>query len=169
MSTLVATFYSLLTPPPQILNLPSTSPNLAFERDAPVTFLDEFRMILFTSQISPGVLDFALFDTFVPRGHQMNSRRFSLPPRYHDWTSSICVDNDRCLGTLDQDGSLTTDPTQAVLVMMLSHHLGPSVLLIVRIQTLIERARSKGTDPCVPWDTWGSDAASLGWRWPNRA
>ena len=40
--------------------------------------------------------------------------------------------------------------------------LGPFVLLIMRIQTLIEHARLISTDAYVPWDVWGRDAVIVG-------
>ena len=132
------------------------------KRNTSVTFLDEFRMMVLTPPINPhDVLEFTLFDTLAPRGHPVNSRRFLLPPSYHDWTPSIHVDSGRCLGTLDRDEPLPTGPTQAVLVVRLVGHSRPRVLLIVRIQTLIEHVRSTGTDACVPWDVWGRGAAVM--------
>jgi len=117
--------------------------------------------MLWTEQFSPGDFEFTLFDTLVPRGHPVNSRRFCLPPRYHNWFPYIHVDRDRCLGTLGRDGSITTDPTQAVLVIKLVSYHEPRILLIVRIQTLIEHVRSTGTEACVSWDAWGRDAAVM--------
>jgi len=131
------------------------------EHGAFITFLDEFRMIFLAPQTSPDVLEFTLFDTLVPRGHPVHSRRFCLPPRYHDQFLSIHVDSDRCLGTLDRDRFLTTDPTQAVFVMKLVSHNRSRVLLIARMQTLIEYVRSTGTGACVPWDIWGRGAAIM--------
>jgi len=129
-------------------------------RKTHVTFLDEFRMMVLTPQIAPDVLEFILFDTLVPRGHPVISRRFCLPSRYRDWFPSVHVDGDRCLGTPDRDRPLIADPTQAVLVVKLDNN-GPCVLLVVRIQTLIEHVRSTGADTCVPWDVWGRGAGVM--------
>ena len=131
------------------------------ERNTSVTFLDEFRMVVLTPKITSNLLGFTLFDTLAPRGHSVNSRRFRLPPRYHDWTPSVHVDGDRCLGTLDRDKPLTTDPTQAILVVKLVGRSEPRVLLIARIQNLIERVHSTSADHCVSWDVWGRGAAVM--------
>ena len=64
------------------------------------------------------------------------------------------VDSDRCLGTLDRDRLFITDPTQAILVVQLVSNHGERVLIIVRIQTLIEHLCSINTDACAPWDEW---------------
>ena len=146
----------------QILSLPSTDENTAVEQTTTLTFLDEFRMVFLTPKTTSDVLGFTLFDTFVPRGRPVNSWRFCIPLRSHGWFPSIYVDNGRCLGTPDQDGSLTTDPTQAVFVVKQVSRNGPPFLLIMRIQTLIDHARSTSTDTCVPWDVWGKDTLVMG-------
>ena len=46
--------------------------------------------------------------------------------------------------------------------MNLVSPLGPFVLLIMRIQTLIEHARLTSTDAYVPWDVWGRDTVIVG-------
>lgn len=69
-------------------------------------------------------------------------------------------DGDRCLGTLDRDIPLTTDPTHAILIVQLISR-DPQlarVFLVVRIQTLIEHVSSMDADAYVPWDDWGRDA-----------
>jgi len=131
--------------------------------DITVTFLDEFRVISLAPSTSP-IPEFTIFDTLVPHNHQARSRRFCVPPRYHDWFPVLYVDGDRCLGTLDRP--LTTDPTQAVLVIKLVSPDGPRVLLIVQIQALIECVHSMSPDTCVPWEEWGRGAAVMdvpGW------
>ena len=137
-----------------MLDLPSMDGSSVVGRNASATFLDEFRMMVLTPQSTPDVPEFTVFDTLVSRSHQANSRRFCGPPRYRGWLPSVHVDSDRCLGTLDWDRPFTTDPTQAVLVVKLVGPNGSKVLLVVRIQTLIEHLRST-TDACVPWDVWG--------------
>ena len=125
--------------------------SIAVKEGTAVTFLDEFRIMAFT----PDVPELTLFDTHVPHGHPVNSRRFRMPLRYHDWFGSVRIDSDRCLGKLDRDRSFTTDPAQAVLVVKLLSRHGQCVLLIVRIQILIELVCSMNADACVPWDVWG--------------
>ena len=144
-----------------MFRLLSTDGGTAIYKNTSVTFLDEFRMMGLTPQITPDDLEFTSFDTFVPHGHPVNSRQFLLPPRCHGWTPSVHVDGDRCLGTLDRGGPLTTDPTQAVLVVKLARPRAVPVLLVVRVQTLIEHVRSASTDACVPWDVWARDAAVM--------
>ena len=123
--------------------------------DTRVAFLDEFRVMVF----APDVPEFTLFDTHVPPGHPVNSRRFRIPLRYHDWFPYVHVDSDGCLGTLDRDRPLTTDPAQAVLVVKLVSPQGRHVLLTVRIETLIEHVCSMNPDACVPWGVWGRGVA----------
>ena len=107
------------------------------------------------------VADFTIFDTFVPPNHQVHSRRFCVPTRYRDWFAVLHVDGDRCLGTLGKP--LATDPAQAVLAIGLVSPDGLQVLLIVKIQTLIEYVRSMhmDSDTRVPWEEWGSGAAVM--------
>jgi len=111
-------------------------------------------MVLISGR-SSDVSEFALFDTSVPRGHPVIPRRFRAPPRYHDWFPAVFLDVNRCSGILDQDGPFATDPTQAVFVMKLVSRQGPRVLLVVRIQSLIDHLRSPSTEACVPWHEWG--------------
>jgi len=151
----------LFTSPPQMLSLPCTDGGTMADEKTSVTFLDEFRVMVLAPKILPDVLEFTLFDTLDPRGYPVKSQRFCLPSRYRNWTPSMHVDGDRCLGTLDRDKPLTTDPTQAILVVKL---VGPSrlrVLLIVRVRTLIDHVRSKGTGARVPWDIWGRGTAVI--------
>jgi len=133
----------------------------AADRNISVTFLDEFRIMVLTPQSTQDVPEFTLFDTLVPHGYPVNSRRFRLPPRYHNWIPSAHVDGDRCLGTPDRDRPLITDPTQAVLVVKLAKPHTSPVLFIVRVQTLIEYVCSTSTDTCVPWDMWGRGAVVM--------
>jgi len=111
--------------------------------------------------------EFTIFDTLVPRNRPVCSRRFRLPPRYHGWLPVVYVDSDGCFETPDPDRPLTTDPTQAVLIMKLATPGRPRVLLIVRIQALIDHMHSMSTDTCVPWDEWGRGAVVM--EVPERA
>ena len=120
------------------------------------TFLDEYRIVVSASGSASDVPEFIAFDTSIPCGHPMNSKRFRAPPRYRGWPSTVCVDD-----VLDRDRPLTADPTQAVFVMKLTNLQSLCVLLIVRAQTLIEHIRSVNTDTCVPWDEWGRDAVVM--------
>lgn len=135
--------------------------NTRITRGTRVTFLDEFRMMVLTPKSVTGVLEFTLFDTLVPHSHPVDSRRFCGPPRYHDRFPTVCVDYDRCFGAPDRGRPLTTDPTQAVIVLALNNGHESCVLLIVRIQTLIGHVRSMGTNACVPWDVWGRDTVVM--------
>ena len=142
-----------------MLELPSADESILIAEYARVSFLDEFRMLVMTSD-PPDVPEFTLIDTLVLAGHSANSRRFRLPQRYRDLRPIIHVDGDRCLGTLDRDRPLITDPTQAVLVIELEGD-EQQVLVIVRIQTLVGHLRSVGADGCVPWDEWKGGAVVM--------
>ena len=129
-------------------------------RDTSVTFLDEFRMMVsIPSKLA--VPEFTVSDTLVSRGHRVNSQRFLLPLRYHDWWLSVHVDSARCLGTPDHNRLFITDPTQAVVVVELASPHGERVLIIVWIQTLIKHLRPTGANDFVPWDEWGSGATFI--------
>ena len=147
-----------LTLPLQMLNLSSTNRYPLSGGNATVTFLDEFRMMVLTHGTS-SVPEFTIFDTLGPSNHQVRSRRFCVPQRYHDWIPALHVDGDRCLGSLDRP--LMTDPAQAVLVITLVSPDGPRVLLIVRVRTLIECVHSMSPDTCLPWEEWGRGGAVM--------
>lgn len=97
--------------------------------------------------------------TFQVERVNVQTMRDTLVPRdqwtHDDWFPSVHVDSDRCFGTLDRDGPLTTDPAWTVLAVKLLSHHGRCVLLTVRIHTFIERGCSRNPDACVPWDVWG--------------
>ena len=122
------------------------------------TFLDEFRILVAAPKHTPdGALDaaeFTLFDTLVPRGHPVNSRRLRVPLRYSDWVPSVYVDSDGYLGMSNPGDPLTTDPTQPVFVLRLVSRYGPRLLLIVRTQVLIDCVFSANADADVPWEEW---------------
>jgi len=96
----------------------------------------------------------------------MNSRRFSLLPQYHDRDHLTFSNRDRPLVTLNSGGPLITDPTQAILVVVLSKSGHQNVLLVVRINALIERVCSTHTDVHIPWDEWGRNAVIMEDRRP---
>ena len=146
---------------PQILDLPSADGGTAIEHRTSATFLDEFRIIVSTPKSAQNATEFTLFDTLVPHGHLVNSRRFRVPLRHYDWAPSVHVDGDRCLGTPNPGDPLTTDPAQALLVLKLVSRYGPRVLLIVRTQVLIECVRSTSVDTYVPWEEWERGAVIM--------
>jgi len=142
-----------------VLSLPSG--NTPVTGATGVTFIDEFRMMVWVPRGTLDVPEFTLFDTLVPRGHQVNSRRFRVPLGYDNCSPTVFPDGDQCFGTPDLGRPLTTDPTQAVFVVKLATPRGARALLIVRIHTLIEYVRSTSADACVPWDEWGRGAAVM--------
>jgi len=73
----------------------------------------------------------------------------------------VFVDRDRPLGTLNSDGPLTTDPTQAILVVKLSKLRSRNVFLIVRISALVGHVYSMRSDAHLPWDEWGRNAVIM--------
>ena len=145
----------------QVLDLPSTDGSTPITSSTRVTFLDEFRIVVLTPEDISGVLGFTLFDTLVPRDHPVDSMRFGLPPRYHNWLPIVCVDYDRCFGAPDRGRPFTTDPTQAIIVVKLDGPDGSCVFLIVRTQTLIEHVRLVGADAWIPWNVWGRNTVVM--------
>lgn len=149
-----------LNSPLQILDLPTM--DLMGSGAAGVIFLDEFRLMLTTRDSGTGSLQFIVFNTLIPQDRPMSSRRLDLPPQYDsDRSALIYVDQDRSLGKLNRDGPVITDPTQAILVVKLTKLYHGDVLLVVRIQPLIERVCSTGTGANIPWDEWGRDAVIM--------
>ena len=151
----------------QVLDLPSTDEcTLVGEDTTTIAFLDEFRMVVLTPD-NTMIPRFTLFDTLVSGNHSVGSWRFRVPPRYQDWFPTMYVDGDRYLGALDQDTPLATDPAQAIFVVKLVSPNGPQVVLVVRIQILIEHVCSMSPDIYVPWDEWGRGAVVM--EIPQRA
>ena len=107
------------------------------------------------------VPEFISINTLTPRDHPLNLRRFRVPSRFRGWRPSVHVDGDRCLGTLDRDRPLITDPTEAIFILELVARDDQRVLIVVRIQTLIEHLCSVSTDGCVPWDEWRRGAVVM--------
>lgn len=122
--------------------------------DSHMLFLDEFRTVVQSRYMGTNPSKLIVFNTLIPQGHPRSSRRFGLPPQYQYAHVHIHADEDRYLGTLDRDAPFVTDPAQATIAVELS---GPEyhVLLVVRIQTLIEHVCSRHTNVHVPWDEWG--------------
>jgi len=125
-----------------------------------ITFLDEFRLMVSTSDHDGGLAELVLFNTLLPQDDQGNLRRFDIPLRYRGRFSSVITDRDGSPGT--QDGSLITDPAQAILVVDLCdgdepHHFS----LVFRTQALVARACSMSLDTCIPWDEWKRDAVIM--------
>ena len=124
-------------------------------------FLDEFRIMVTTRDTGTNAPGLTVYNTLLPQDHPMNSRRFSLPPRYHDRDHLMLVDQDRPLGALKSDGPLITDPTQAILVVELLKFGDRDILLVVRTQVLIEHACSTRADVHIPWNEWGRGAVVM--------
>jgi len=145
---------------PQVLDL--SAAHWRGSISAGVVFLDEFRIIVPTRYTGIDPPELIVFNTLIPQDYPRNAREFSLPPRYDsDYYALIHVDRDRYLGILDKDMPLITDPTQAILVVEVSRPMRRSVLLIVRMQALIEHVCSPRTDVQVPWDEWGRGAVIM--------
>ena len=129
-----------------------------------VTFLDEFRMMALHST-STITLDsypkLIVYDTLVPQDHPRSSRGFDLPRRYSGGHIKARVDRERSLGTVNRDGPLIADPTQAILVLEIAEGYNPQVLLVVRAQALVEHVCSTRMDVRVPWGEWGRDAVIM--------
>jgi hypothetical protein len=114
-------------------------------------FLNEFRIVVVTHSISPDPPELFVFNTLVPQDHPRSLQQFNLPPKYHNWYANIHLDHDRSLGTLNNDGPLMVDSTQAIVLVDMVSDLGePEVFLIVQTQFLIEHVCSVGTDVQIP-------------------
>jgi len=148
-----------LTSPPQVLNLPITD-WIGLNPSRPI-FLDGFRIMVPTHDTGTNVPEFIVFNTLIPQDHPMNSRWFSLPPQYHDRNPITFFDRDRSLGTLNSDGPIIADPTQAILVVRFSKPDHRDVLLVVRMQALIEHVCSARADVHIPWNEWGRGAVVM--------
>lgn len=149
-----------LNSPPQVLNLP-TMDSMGSGASG-VIFLDEFRIMLTTRDANTGSTQCIVFNTLIPQDQPMSSLRLSLPPLYDtDRNARIHVDQDRSLGTLDRDGPIIADPTQAILVVRLTRHYHGDILFVVPIQPLIERVCSARTGTHIPWSEWGRGAVIM--------
>ena len=103
-----------------------------------------------------------VFNTLLPQDHPRNMRRFRIPPKYRERNFHVNLDYYRSLGTVNREGPLITDPTQAILIMSLSPTpTEPHVYLVLRKQALIEHACSMHADVQIPWDEWGRGAVAM--------
>ena len=146
--------FIFLTSPPKVLDLPTLD-----EEERNPVFLDEFRVLIVTPDAGTSTLELTVYNTLIPQDRPMSLRRFSLPQKYRNRDVLIRVDGDRPLGTLNKGDPFITDPTQAIFIVEISKsHHQPTVLLVVRIQDLIEHVCSTCTDVRIPWDEWGRGA-----------
>ena len=151
---------SLLTSPSQLLELSSTDESKLVTRDTQVAFLDEFRVVVLP--LAAAIAELIVINTLVPQYDTGGLRRLVLPQRFHGKYTTIRIDHDRPLGTLNRYDPLIADPAQAVLVLDIENSRGPRFFLVVRIQALVEQTRLTGAGPCVPWDEWCGDAVVMG-------
>lgn len=137
--------------------------------DPGVLFLDEFRIMVSISEddVEDPAPKLAVFDTLVPQDNSNNLLRFNFPSQHQDASVLVHVDPDRHLGARTGDVPFITDPTQSILVIQLSIPGRRSVLLVVRIQGLIERVCSTRTHQDVPWEEWGRGAVILETPFPS--
>jgi hypothetical protein len=123
-----------------------------------VAFLDEFRITM----VYDNAHEFPVFDTLLPQDHPRNLRWFRLPWKYRGRGAYLHVDRGGSLRTVDRDGPLIVDPTQAIIIMdFLETSQEPRVYLILRIQPLIEYACSMRADVRIPWNEWGRGAVAM--------
>jgi len=144
----------------QVLDSPDLGGGGSLGPDHQIAFLDEFRIIATTRSNSyrEEAPDFFVFDTLIPHGSTGSLRRFKLPPEYHGMNASIHPDDTRPLWTLNRDCSLIIDQTQAIRVMeIFTSRSGTQAILILRLQSLIERLCSVQEDIEIPWNAWASD------------
>lgn len=124
-----------------------------------VTFLNEFMVIIYTSECTEGPPEFTLFDTSVSQDHPTNFQRFRLPLEYCGWRPSVTLDIGTGLGILNHDEPLIVDPTQALVLLNLSSDgASTSVFVVLRIQALVEQVCLMGTDTHIPWRELERDA-----------
>lgn len=149
--------------PFQVLNRSSVDGSRVIQQpNNQVAFLDEFRIVLTHDKVHSTGPELLVFNTFVPQDHPGNLRRFRFPPKYFYWRAYVHLDHDRSLGTVNRDGPLVTDPTQAILVVGLTR--GPSwpgTLLILRVQPLIESVCSSGNGVQILWDRWRRGSVAI--------
>ena len=143
-----------------MFNRSSTDESKPIRSHSWVDFLDEFRIIMTSTGDRPDGPELLVSDTLVPQDHPRNLRRFGLPPQKQS-KRQVCIylDHDRSLGTVNRDGPLITDPTQAIFVICLL--TDPVVLLVLWIQHLIEPTCSMRTDVQIPWDEWGRGSVAM--------
>jgi len=146
----------------KVLNVSTGDKNVLIRGSSRATFLDEFRMLMASSDSVTGAPELVVFDTIVPQDHSNGFRRFRFPPSYCGQTYRVHVDCDRPLGTATRDAPFMVDPTQAVLVAELYRVTsGPRVLLIMRLNSLIKHMCSMRADPCISWEEWGTGTVAM--------
>ena len=154
----------LFIPPPKVLDLSTNNDYGLVRQDSPdchPIFIDEFRLLVLTYDHLTEDPELVVFNTLIPQDHPNNARRFIVLPGPDDRGARILVDCDRPLGILDMDEPLVADPAQAIFVMEFASSQGPSFLVVVRTQALIEHVCSPRTDFNVPWDVWGKGAVVM--------
>ena len=102
----------------QVFNCSSTDESRPIRSHSWVDFLDEFRIIMTSTGNRPDGPELLVFDTLVPQDHPRNLRRFGLPLQNQSGRQ-VCIYlyHDRSSGTVNRDGPLITDPTQAIFVI----------------------------------------------------
>ena len=126
-----------------------------------VNFLDEFRILLAYPHSYP-CYELLVFNTLTSQDDPRNLRRFKFPQKYYGRGISLHLDCDRTLGTVNRDGPLIVDPSQAILIVGISStHGGPGILFVLRTQTLIDYACSMRADVQIPWDDWGKGSVTM--------
>jgi len=128
-----------------------------------IIFLDEFQVMVSTPDNTGNAPRFSVFNTLVPQNNSRNPRHFLVPSKYRTWFPYMNASHSTPSGTLDRDGPLIIDPTQAVLAVELFSREEPWAifLVVLRTQALIEHACSVSTDTDIPWDEWGSKVMNI--------
>lgn len=147
------------SPVPQVLNLSSDEKSEFIVLNSTFIFLDEFRMAFTPRELN--IAGLVVFNTLIPQGCPGYLQLLEFPPDLHSQLVHIHVDRDRHMGTHNRDEILIADPAQAVLAMEPWRNRTSLVLLVIRMQALIERTCSIRADLRVPWDEWGRDAVSI--------
>ncbi|KAF9645019.1 hypothetical protein BDM02DRAFT_3120947 [Thelephora ganbajun] len=142
-----------------VLDLLSTDESGLVKGYPQAVFLNEFRMVVAPNK--SWNVELVVFDTLIPQDHPGNAQRLELPLQLHGQPANIHVDHDWDLGIPKTDEALIADPAQAVLVIELERFSKPTVLVVVRIQVLIEQKYSLRADSRVPWDEWGRQIVAM--------
>lgn len=144
---------------PQVFDRSSVDGSGLIGWNCQAAFLDEFRILVVFWNNFPHAPELFVFNTLLPQDHPRHLRRFRLPPKHNQRSVHVHLDRDRSLGTVDRDGPLLVDPSQAILIMDLSPtNREPHAFLILRMQDLIEHSCSMRTEVQIPWDEWGKGA-----------
>ena len=143
----------------QLLDLSSIDGSGLVGKGTQAIFLDEFRVAIIPDKSATAEL--VVFNTLIPQGHPGHLQRLAFPPEFRGKRANIRIDHGWNTGTLNRDEVLLLDPAQAVLIMELGGRPEPLVLLVIRIQALIEQTYSTRADLSVPLDEWGRNAAVI--------